>query len=64
MENPGTFDLNPVILLLSLQLDDVDGDIVDVPAGADGPDTATVVLTLQDWPHSRELLQEKSRKHN
>ena len=62
MEHPGTFDLQPVILLLPLQLDDVDGDVVDVPAGADGPDTATIMLRLQDWPHSRELLQEERQR--
>ena len=56
MEHPGTSDLDPLILRPPLQLDDVDGDVVDVPAGADGPDTAAVVLRLQDWPHSRELL--------
>ena len=59
MEHPGTPDLDPVILRLPLQLDDVDGDVVDVPAGADGPDTPTVVLRLQDWPHPREFLQSK-----
>ena len=56
MEHPGTFHLDHVILLLPLQLDDVDGDVVDVPAWADCPDTATVMLRLQDWPNSGELL--------
>ena len=61
MEHPGTFDLQPVILLLPFQLDDVDGDVVDVPAGPDGSHTAAVVLRLQDWPHSRELLQVEAK---
>ena len=56
MEHPGTFDLDPVILRTPLQLDDVDGDVVDVPAWADCPDTAAVMLRLQDWPNSGELL--------
>ena len=60
MEHPGTFDLDPVILRTPLQLDDVDGDVVDVPAGPDCPDTTAVMLRIQDWPHSRELLQEKN----
>ena len=57
MEHPGTFDLDPVILWTPLQLDDVDGDVVDVPAGPDGPDAPTIMLRLQHRPHSRELLQ-------
>ena len=61
MEHPGTFDLQPVILLLPFQLDDVDGDVVDVPAGPDGSHTAAVVLRLQNRSHSRELLQEEAK---
>ena len=56
MEHPGTFDLDPVILRTPLQLDDVDGDVVDVPAGPDCPDTAAVIFRLQDRPNSGELL--------
>ena len=56
MEDPGSGDLHLLILLPLLQLDDVDGDLVDVPAGPDGSDASSIVLRLLHWSDSGELL--------
>ena len=56
MENPGSGNLHLLVILAPLQLDNVDGDLVDVPAGPDGSDASSIVLRLLHWSDSGELL--------
>ena len=56
MENPGSGNLHLLVILAPLQLDHVDGDLVDVPAGPDGSDASSIVLRLLHWSDSGELL--------